>query len=798
MASFNDPEFPDQWPLQSARLTSLYDEYSGQGIRIGQVDTRRWPDDPELQGQVDLAASVTAPGTSVTDLHGQQVAELLVGKANNGNAGIGAAYGAQLVAYTFNTIESRTLAQETQLLALQSTVDISHNSWGRSGSYFRDDFLRADYAPAAAAIADAAAQGRGGLGTVIVRSAGNGALQGDDVNTHNYVNNRHTITVGAAFENGDVAPMSNPGAALLVVGPGTATSWAAPIVSGTAALMLEANPSLGYRDVQTILALSARMTDGDGAGWFFNAAGNWNGGAMHVSRRAGFGLVDAHAAVRLAESWEAQSTAANLSQATARNDAAIGLADNGRIEQSVQIADAIRVERAELTLDLRHDRVGDLRIALVSPSGTESVLLDRLGLGSYDPASNALTFTMGSTQFLNEAAQGGWRLRIDDLAAGATGTLRSWSLTVSGSMDSPDTQHVYTDEFASLAGPARRVLQDVAGTDTINGAALTADARIDLSGAGVSSIAGQQLSLAAGTVIENAIGGDGNDWLTGNDLANRLQGGRGNDRLEGGGGDDLLEPGRGVDSADGGAGRDVLKLDGPFRAFASQRDGDALTLRSGGDAVVARNIEQADFVDGRLVLDQDDPIAQVYRLYDAAFNRAPDQGGLNAYAADVSRGRALADVAGGFVTSEEFALRYGPDLPNQGFVEQLYRNVLDREGDAAGIQNWTGALNGGASRAGVLVGFSESPEHQAILTPNIAAGLWDRSENAALVARLYDSVFARLPDLDGLSNWTGQLDRGGMAAGTVAENFLGSAEARLIYGPELSSTELVNALYVNA
>ena len=37
------------------------------------------------------------------------------------------------------------------------------------------------------------------------------------------------------------------------------TSAAAPIVSGIVALMLEANSDLGWRDVQTILAYSARQ-----------------------------------------------------------------------------------------------------------------------------------------------------------------------------------------------------------------------------------------------------------------------------------------------------------------------------------------------------------------------------------------------------------------------------------------------------------------------------------------------------------------------------------------------------------
>ena len=44
--------------------------------------------------------------------------------------------------------------------------------------------------------------------------------------------------------------------------------------------------------------------------WAYNHADNWNGGGMHFSNDYGFGLVDAHAAVRLAESWTERSTSA--------------------------------------------------------------------------------------------------------------------------------------------------------------------------------------------------------------------------------------------------------------------------------------------------------------------------------------------------------------------------------------------------------------------------------------------------------------------------------------------------------
>lgn len=48
--------------------------------------------------------------------------------------------------------------------------------------------------------------------------------------------------------------------------------------------------------------------------------------------------------------------------------------------------------------------------------------------------------------------------------------------------------------------------------------------------------------------IENAKGGNGNDYLKGNDLANVLEGNNGNDTLEGGKGSDTLKGGSGNDT----------------------------------------------------------------------------------------------------------------------------------------------------------------------------------------------------------------------------------------------------------
>ncbi|WP_245306229.1 M10 family metallopeptidase C-terminal domain-containing protein, partial [Roseovarius aestuariivivens] len=64
-------------------------------------------------------------------------------------------------------------------------------------------------------------------------------------------------------------------------------------------------------------------------------------------------------------------------------------------------------------------------------------------------------------------------------------------------------------------------------------------------------------TIAHGVLIEDAIGGDGADLITGNAGANRLQGKGGNDALAGQAGNDTLVGGGGDDRLDGGAGLDL-------------------------------------------------------------------------------------------------------------------------------------------------------------------------------------------------------------------------------------------------
>lgn len=122
---------------------------------------------------------------------------------------------------------------------------------------------------------------------------------------------------------------------------------------------------------------------------------------------------------------------------------------------------------------------------------------------------------------------------------------------------------VYRLPAANGVGTYWYCIWDTGGTDTIaiggtrNAIIDLRAATIDLTatGGGMPSYAPGiygGVTIANGVVIENAVGGRGNDRLIGNDADNVLNGSRGNDRLSGGNGDDTLAGGPGNDALAGG------------------------------------------------------------------------------------------------------------------------------------------------------------------------------------------------------------------------------------------------------
>ncbi|WP_407312189.1 S8 family serine peptidase [Pseudomonas sp. nanlin1] len=585
-----DPLAARQWYLNDIDVLPVWQDYSGSGVRIGQFEPGGefsvGPEvfdyqHPDLLANVDPAwlktqqQAGTLPDTFSN--HATQVAGVMVA-ARNEVGGVGVAPKA--------TLGGHYLANKGADLSGFGHVvnyDVANHSWSFSNDFALSNHTGSSVTTASAlmtAAQYAAANGRGGLGTVSVTSGGNqrakgGSTQGSLTNNH-----RYAIQVGAINAKGDLstlqigsAPFSNPGSSLLLSAPGSnvlsssrqlqtergsifgsdystqqGTSFAAPIVSGVVALMLEANPALGYRDVQEILALSARKVSDSASVWRDNHAQHWNGGAMHVSDDYGFGAVDARAAVRLAESWSVGKTAANeASVGAASAPLAQAVAAATTVDAKLTLAEGVAIEHVEVDLVADVGRLGDLTVALIAPDGTRSELLARPGKapGSADtdmgsPYSGAFNYTFMSTQHWGERSQGDWTLQVSNVATGLPVNLQRWALRAFGAPASADDRYVFTDEFAALAAaqPQRALINDAlkgtpGGKDTLNAAAMRSDVGVDLR-EGKATLGATALSLVSAKSIANVLTGDGNDTLIAADQPTSLYAGRGQNRLVGG------------------------------------------------------------------------------------------------------------------------------------------------------------------------------------------------------------------------------------------------------------------------
>jgi hypothetical protein len=224
--------------------------------------------------------------------------------------------------------------------------------------------------------------------------------------------------------------------------------------------------------------------------------------------------------------------------------------------------------------------------------------------------------------------------------------------------------------------------------------------------------------------------GDSGSTLVGANAPSTFYGGSGADTMKGGAAGDRFVGLAGHDRIDGGAGIDTLAIAASKNGYVATPAGTtgAFTLTDSahpGNVADLANVERVQFSDAALALDIAGHAGQAYRIYQAAFNRAPDATGLGFWIAAMDSGMSLPDIASGFVQSGEFSAAYGSSPSATDVVGRFYQNVLHRTPDQSGFDFWVGMLSSHSiSTADLLASFSESPENQAALIGQIGAGIW--------------------------------------------------------------------------
>jgi subtilisin family serine protease len=217
------------------------------------------------------------------------------------------------------------------------------------------------------------------------------------------------------------------------------TSSSAPNVSGVIALMLEANPNLGYRDVKYILAKTAKKIDSTNSGvtsstilsgqnlvldqgWVKNAANYW------FSTWYGFGAVDASAAVIMAKAYisylpSVQSLSSQLhfinNTTIPHNSTGVTMTFNMNTSFST-VEHVLLFANLSTTTGLTCNQ-----FEITSPSGTKSIILHAANGYSYDGVNYQNSINNGrlmTNAFYGEPVAGNWTLRFLDVCSNGTTT----------------------------------------------------------------------------------------------------------------------------------------------------------------------------------------------------------------------------------------------------------------------------------------------------------------------------------------------------------------------------------------
>jgi Ca2+-binding RTX toxin-like protein len=178
----------------------------------------------------------------------------------------------------------------------------------------------------------------------------------------------------------------------------------------------------------------------------------------------------------------------------------------------------------------------------------------------------------------------------------------------------------------------------------------------------------------------------GDDTIVGSSSHDWLLGFAGNDRILAGDGYDHILAGPGNDVIDGGPARDWVTYGGTLPGYKLERAGNGFTvtdLHGDGGTDTLVGVERIAFDDKVVaVVGLDSTDAQVIRLYRAAFDRNPDEYGLDAWTGVLDgRGLGLDVVAGGFIQSKEYQDLYGTGLSSHDLVAKYYEHILHRAAD---------------------------------------------------------------------------------------------------------------------
>jgi subtilisin family serine protease len=483
--------FSQQWHLKKttvagvlvdahANVEAAHDVTRGAGVTIAVIDDGVDIDHAEFGGAGKIVAPRDATlqtadprpkdpfGTGPEDgeNHGTACAGVACGNGGNGSSGVAPEAKLMPIRLASGLGSQREAGAFTW--AADHGADVISCSWGpQDGRWWNPNDpahgqVFALPASTRLAIDHVVANGRGGKGCVVLFAAGNGNESVDNDGYASYAkviavaacNDRGTRSVYSdfgdavwcAFPSSDFghAPFSQPepltagiwttdrvgqdgyntgqAAAGDLAGNYTnsfgGTSSACPGAAGVAALVLSVNPALKWHEVKELLKQACDKIDPQG--------GQYDAGGH--SPKYGYGRLNARTAVELAKPQPQ-----NAVTVTRTFDAPIP--DLQTVSFTLDVVEGTPVEALTVEVDLKHTFIGDLVITLQPPPAAAAgavVLHRRLGGSAKNLKKryDAVT-TPALAGFAGKSCKGTWTLKIQDAAAVDSGTLVSFSLTLS-------------------------------------------------------------------------------------------------------------------------------------------------------------------------------------------------------------------------------------------------------------------------------------------------------------------------------------------------------------------------------
>jgi len=501
--------------LRHMNVTGAWSQgYSGKNIVVTILDDGVEKDHPDLrrnyleQASWDINNDDNDPtpryNPSNENRHGTRCAGQVGAAADNNLCVPGIAFNSRIGGIRMldgdvtDLVESRSIYPNHKKVGrnektIAQHIDIYSASWGPD-----DDGKTVDGPAELArkAFREGTTNGRDRRGSIYIWASGNGGRYKDNCNCDGYINSIYTISVSSTSEQETIPWYSEPCSSTLAstyssgnqtekqimttdlrhqcTSQHTGTSASAPMAAAIVALALEANPNVGWRDMQHIIVRTSKRHLLKADDWSINGVGR------EFSHRYGYGLLDAGAMTETAKNWrnvpKVQRVCSINVLKTPRNamPPAHGLERKNSFElrYTLKNDDCIegpidRLEHVIAKITMKFDHRGRVKVFLTSPAGTRSMIL---GERAHDYSSKGFqNFPFMTVHFWDEAPYGEWILNVHSTGPNDKGILKKFELVIHGTGDDQ-----WTEDDRNLRGTdssfdssSESIVEEISVTQTV-------------------------------------------------------------------------------------------------------------------------------------------------------------------------------------------------------------------------------------------------------------------------------------------------------------------------------------------